>query len=67
MLRKNLPLLSKKKWFKQTRYGYARGLEPVRYVDNIRTYYDILVWLTDQDSAEETAVQPPPQFDSPAL
>ena len=66
-VKENLPLLSKKKWFQQTRYGYARGLEPVRYVDNIRTYYDILVWLTDQDSAEETAVQPPPQFDSPAL
>ncbi len=66
-VKKNLPLLSKKKWFQQTRYGYARGQEPVRYVDNIRSYYDILVWLTNQDSARETAVQPLPQFDSPAL
>jgi membrane-bound lytic murein transglycosylase F len=67
-VKESLPLLSQKKWFQQTRYGYARGREPVRYVDNIRTYYDILVWLTDQqqqDNAEATIL--PPQFDSPAL
>ncbi len=42
-----LPLLAKKKWYKQTRYGYARGWEPVRYVENIRSYYDILKWVDD--------------------
>ena len=66
-VKENLPLLSKKKWFQQTRYGYARGREPVRYVDNIRTYYDILVWLTEKDSEDKEAAQEPPQFDSPAL
>jgi membrane-bound lytic murein transglycosylase F len=66
-VKESLPLLSKKKWFQQTRYGYARGREPVQYVDNIRTYYDILVWLTEKDSADEKVVQDPPQFDSPAL
>lgn len=40
----NLPLLRKRKWYKQTRYGYARGKEPVRYVENIRSYYSILNW-----------------------
>jgi len=65
-VKKNLPLLSKKKWFQQTRYGYARGKEPVRYVENIRTYYDILVWLTDQQAGAEKSA-PLPQFDSPAL
>ncbi len=38
-----LPLLAKKKWYEQTRYGYARGGEPVRYIENIRRYYDILL------------------------
>ena len=66
-VKENLPLLSKKKWFQQTRHGYARGQEPVRYVDNIRTYYDILVWLTGKDSEDKQVVQEPPQFDSPAL
>ena len=40
----NLPLLRKRNWYKQTRYGYARGKEPVRYVENIRSYYTILDW-----------------------
>ena len=41
-VKKRLPLLSKKEWYKKTRYGYARGKEPVTYVENIRNYYDIL-------------------------
>jgi len=43
-----LPLLAKKEWYKQTKYGYARGQEPVRYVENIRSYYDILVWDSER-------------------
>ena len=38
----SLPLLAQPKWHKETKYGYARGWEPVRYVENIRSYYDIL-------------------------
>jgi membrane-bound lytic murein transglycosylase F len=45
-----LPLLAKRKWYKQTRYGFARGWEPVRYVENIRSYYDILKWVDDSKS-----------------
>lgn len=41
-LEKTLPLLSKQKYYKHTRYGYARGQEPVTYVERILTYYDIL-------------------------
>ena len=43
-IKDNLPLLRQRKWYKQTRYGYARGTEPVRYVENIRSYYTILNW-----------------------
>ena len=42
-VRQYLPLLSKKKWYEQTRHGYARGGEPVHYIENIRRYYDILL------------------------
>src|SRR5690606_3661040 len=38
-VRERLPLLSQKKWYRQTKYGYARGHEPVIYVENIRSYY----------------------------
>lgn len=41
-LKKTLPLLSKRKYYKKTRHGYARGREPVHYVERILTYYDIL-------------------------
>lgn len=37
-----LPLLRYPKYYKKTRYGYCRGTEPVRYINRILTYYDIL-------------------------
>jgi len=37
-----LPLLSNKKYYSRLKYGYARGNEPVRYVDRIREYRLIL-------------------------
>ncbi len=37
-----LPLLSQKKYYKQLKYGYARGSEPVRYVSSIHQYADII-------------------------
>jgi membrane-bound lytic murein transglycosylase F len=58
-VKKYLPRLSQKKWYKDTRNGYARGQEAVRYVENIRSYYDILVWVTEHEH--------PPQPPSPAL
>lgn len=44
-----LPLLQKRKHYKKTRYGYARGNEAVHYVDSIRRYYDTLVWIDNQN------------------
>lgn len=44
-----LPLLSQKRYYKQTRHGYARGSEPVTYVQNIRRYFDVLVWNDNPD------------------
>jgi membrane-bound lytic murein transglycosylase F len=51
-----LPLLSQRKWYSKLPYGYARGWEPVLYVNNIRAYYNILKWLTDQEELEEEAI-----------
>ena len=41
-LKKALPLLRFEKYYKNTRNGYARGTEPVRYIERILTYYDII-------------------------
>jgi membrane-bound lytic murein transglycosylase F len=43
-LKERLPLLQKSKYYRGTRYGYARGSEPVNYVKNIRHYNNILAW-----------------------
>lgn len=70
-LKKSLPLLSRKKWYKNTKHGYARGSEPVKYVENIRKYYDLLKWMdikqngspvaeTEQAPTEKLSI--PPSF-----
>ena len=41
-LKEVLPLLTQKKYFGKLKYGYARGDEPVKYVDAIQNYYDII-------------------------
>lgn len=46
-VKERLPLLGLKEWHSQTKHGFARGEEPVRFVENVRGYYDLLVWLTD--------------------
>jgi membrane-bound lytic murein transglycosylase F len=37
-----LPLLRQYEYFSKTRHGYARGWEPVIFVESLYTYYDIL-------------------------
>jgi membrane-bound lytic murein transglycosylase F len=41
-MRKVLPLLSQKKYYRHLKYGYARGSEPVRYIKSIQDYVDII-------------------------
>ncbi len=67
---KHLPKLSQKEWYKKTKYGYARGHEPVAFVRRIRRYYDILR-LYQQEEILEKLDQPleldKVQITSPAL
>ncbi|KPV40371.1 hypothetical protein AN478_09355 [Thiohalorhabdus denitrificans] len=41
-LKEMLPLLSQEQYYRDLPYGYARGLEPVQYVQRIRQYHAIL-------------------------
>lgn len=61
-VKESLPLLRHKRWYKKTRYGYARGNEPVKYVSNIRSYYDILHWHLAKENPQENIA-----YLSPAL
>lgn len=45
-----LPMLSQKRYYSQTTYGYARGQEAYNYVENIRIYQASLVgYLQEQE------------------
>lgn len=66
-VKKSLPLLSKHKWHSKTKHGYARGTEPVRYVENIRSYYDILRWHIDRDAPLREKAKPVLAFSSAVL
>jgi membrane-bound lytic murein transglycosylase F len=52
-VKSRLPLLKQKKYYKKTKYGYARGDESVNYVENIRRYYDTLEWMDNQSKAKQ--------------
>ncbi|MEW5007855.1 MAG: membrane-bound lytic murein transglycosylase MltF [Cycloclasticus sp.] len=44
-VKRYLPLLADKKWYPKTKYGYARGHEPVTYIGNVRQYITMLEQL----------------------
>lgn len=56
-VKETLPLLAQRHWFSKVPHGYARGWEPVQYVNNVRTYYEILYWLEPYEEPEEPALQ----------
>lgn len=41
------PLLTRKQYYHKLKYGYARGHEPVHYVQRIRNFHDILIRYKD--------------------
>ncbi|MGP8306435.1 membrane-bound lytic murein transglycosylase MltF [Vibrio sp. YIC-376] len=59
-----LPLLRQKRYYSQTRYGYARGDEARNYVENIRRYYQSIIGHVSQkpavdDDTDDLQVIPP--------
>jgi membrane-bound lytic murein transglycosylase F len=61
-VKQSLPLLARKKWYKKTRYGYARGWEPVKYVENIRQYYEYLTGFETRAIRENTEIKKLPEI-----
>ncbi|MDD1792702.1 membrane-bound lytic murein transglycosylase MltF [Enterovibrio sp. ZSDZ42] len=55
-VKQRLPLLAKRQYHTQTRYGYARGYEALSYVENIRRYYQSIVGY-EQDQAQAIAAE----------
>ena len=46
-VRQYLPWLAQERWYQQARRGYARGWEPVRFVDQVRGFLAVLEWYGD--------------------
>ena len=55
-------LLAKRKYYKFTRHGYARGWEAVDYVENIRTFYNIIDWY-ERDQQQLALSEEAPNFE----
>jgi membrane-bound lytic murein transglycosylase F len=43
-VRLRLPLLAQERWYSHARHGYARGWEPVQFVDRIQRFLRLLEW-----------------------
>jgi membrane-bound lytic murein transglycosylase F len=56
-VRQFLPWLAQERWYRQARRGYARGWEPVRFVDQVRGFLAVLEWYGD---AQTTGTAAPP-------
>jgi len=42
-----LPWLAQERWYSLAKRGYARGWEPVRFVEQVRAYLAVLEWYGD--------------------
>ncbi len=60
------PLLSQEKYYTKAKHGYARGREPIIYVENIRTYFTLLSWLGQQRIQQSKEKQKLPPISSPS-
>jgi len=56
-VRLRLPLLAQERWYSRARHGYARGWEPVQFVDRIQRFLRLLEW---QPGESAPAVAPVP-------
>ena len=55
-VRQQLPLLAQERWYTRARRGYARGWEPVQFVDRIQRYLTLLEWQPGESGTAQ-AVQ----------
>ncbi|MDI6687484.1 MAG: transglycosylase SLT domain-containing protein [Desulfobacterales bacterium] len=54
-MEKTLPLLRYQRYYKNAKYGYCSGEEPIKYVKQIMIYYDILRRRSLEFTADEKA------------
>lgn len=57
-VKKVLPLLNERRYYRHTRFGYANGVQAVQYVAHIKNYYHVLLWRTAQNSLPTKVINP---------
>jgi membrane-bound lytic murein transglycosylase F len=62
-VRDQLPLLAEARWYSLVKRGYARGWEPVQFVDRVQRFLTLLEWQPGEGVAVVPA--PPPVADPP--
>lgn len=65
-VKQRLPLLRQRKYYRQTRTGYARGDMAVYYVENIRRYYETLQYIDDKQAIKAPVPTTPAQKTKPS-
>jgi membrane-bound lytic murein transglycosylase F len=65
-VRKHLPLLAEERWYTRAKRGYARGWEPVQFVDRIQRYLTLLEWQPGESGTAATSAPATPATGSPA-
>ncbi|MEO8464384.1 MAG: membrane-bound lytic murein transglycosylase MltF [Gammaproteobacteria bacterium] len=58
-VRQRLPLLSEQDSYESVQRGFAPGRIAVSYVDNVRRYYEILMWLDSRETLTSQESAPP--------
>ena len=59
-VREHLPLLAQERWYMQAKRGYARGWEPVQFVDRVQRFLTLLEWQPTEAIARATRVPAEP-------
>lgn len=57
VVRQYLPLLTQERYYSQAKRGYARGWEPVQFVDNIKLYMSMMDWVGAEGGLAEKIEQ----------
>jgi membrane-bound lytic murein transglycosylase F len=65
-VRKRLPLLAQERWYARAKRGYARGWEPVQFVDRIQRYLTLLEWQPGESGTATASAPAAPASGAPA-
>jgi membrane-bound lytic murein transglycosylase F len=60
-VRDQLPLLGEERWYSLVKRGYARGWEPVQFVDRVQRFLTLLEWQPGDGVAAAPPLTPTPE------